>query len=118
MRRLTTEFEHDRLIETVASHYRQQGLLVFTNPGQTKNYPVDGDYPDILCRFPSMALARIAEIETVETVSPDHAPQWRNYGAIAARYGVPFDLWVPASCVAQARQLLVAMGVNAHVRTW
>lgn len=118
MRHLTSQSAHDLQIDIAAILYRRQGFYVFTNPGHEKRQPVDGEYPDLVCLYGLGALARIAEIETAETVSLDHSQQWRSYAEIAARYGVPFDLWVPSSSVVQARQLLAAVRDSVRIVEW
>jgi len=109
---------HDLQIAIAASLYQQQRFHAVTNPGHEKRQPVDGHYPDVVCFFSSGALARIAEIETAETVTQGHSQQWLSYAELAARYGVPFDLWVPTGSVDQARRLLGPTGTLVNLVRW
>ena len=94
LRTATEQPSHDQIIQRTVLVYLMQGFDVVSNPGQGKNFTLDGRYPDVLAFDKgSHALEILAEVETDSTVEQGHAQeQWVPFAASVYIRGAQFKL--------------------------
>ena len=98
---------HDKAVKDIATspRYLTKWGKVVTNPGNTKNQSVNGQYPDIVVLWLYVIdnVKEIGEVETNDSVNETEAlSQWLEYGKL----GVPFDLFVPSETYTNAHELV------------
>ena len=122
MSRYKTQSEHDIVVRESARTYAEQvkqGYKVSTNPGSDKNFYVGTEqepkYPDVVVWKPRAPQATggsvmiIEEIETEETVTEDHASQWKEYGGLGVS---SFRLIVPKAKAGDAKSIVDAKKIR------
>jgi hypothetical protein len=107
--------EHDNVI--LASYNKwgnKDDVIVYQNPNSQKNCVVAGSkYPDIVVLDQQGKLFAVEEVETDDTVTAAEAPQWAEY----SKFGVKFNLIVPAPKRQEAEQLIAGIP-NIRIRTY
>ena len=111
-RTLVEAVEHDKLVRTLAEHYRSLGynniradLSDWTQPvlieGTKQNH-----IPDVTCQKNDLRRTPIiAEVETGSTISDNHtASQWSLFRDAATKAGGEFHLMVPSGIDRQPGQ--------------
>ena len=109
---------HDRAIKDIASNpelYPSWGQVI-TNPGSEKNKAIKGQYPDIIFLVPRTGMElNIGEVETESSVNENVAiNKWREYGKLY----IPFNLFVPDSCLEEATDLVKEHNVKASIHAY
>ena len=114
--RYRTQSEHDLVVRESARTYGEQekkGYKVTTNPDGEKNFYVGTEqnqkFPDIVVWEPSSPQSTggnvliIEEVETDESVTEDHATQWKEYGDLGISV---FRLIVPKTRASTAKSIV------------
>src|SRR3954471_12109643 len=106
VRPVREQLEHDRIIRLLQAKYKRK-FEVAINPGNEQNAPVGGPppwYPDLVLQGDrGRKLIGVVEVETAESVN--HLEAMSEWGAFS-RLRTPFHLYVPASMIDVARQLV------------
>ena len=109
VRPVREQLEHDRIIRLLQAKYKRK-FEVAINPGNEQNAPVGGPppwYPDLVLQNDrGRKLLGVVEVETAESVN--HLEAMSEWGAFS-RLRTPFHLYVPASMIDVARQLVQDM---------
>lgn len=77
--------EHDAVMYALQRRFQRDGRPARINPRNTKQYKLNGYYPDIIVGDENTGPLLVIEVETAETVGTnDSITQWLSY---AAAYG-------------------------------
>lgn len=111
-RPLPEQIEHDLIISAAAQQFgSSEKYVVHINPGQERNYRVNGCYPDIVVTDKTSGRVKyLIEVETVSSVDQSEAKQWQNF----AKIGAGFYLIVPYRMVPTAEQTARTAGVKCN----
>lgn len=107
---------HDVIIGWLRHALGERGQTSFENPGQEKNFPVGGHYPDVVVVEEQNAevhlIDHLYEVETDASVNDTEAVhQWKPYSEL----GAPLTLVVPEDYVVEAIRLLDEYEIAASI---
>jgi hypothetical protein len=107
--------EHDNVLRASYSSWNNRSdVKVYENPDGQKNCVVGQElYPDIVVMDLNGNLYAIEEVETESTVTLQESEQWKQY----AKFGVPFNLIIPAVKQLDAQKLIAGIQ-NIRIRTY
>lgn len=113
MRSTRAQTAHDVVITKLEAQLatKYSGDDVWTNPGQEKNYEVDGVWPDVVLTDKRGRVRAVYEVETADTFTEEHAiEQWIDYSLL----DVPFYLVVPKDREREARRLVRELEIRVQ----
>lgn len=117
-RKESKQGEHDKVIDILATKYKQKYPKVYTNPNGQKNTSIKEHpdiYPDVVVANEQNTLQFIEEVETEDSVTEDHAKeQWIPYSKVRTT----FYLRVPLGSQGNARKILQKLKITAAVRCY
>lgn len=68
---------HDLVVQQVKAKYSRIHKEVHVNPGEEKNFEVQGLYPDIVFGGYGQ-IVQIVEVETEKDLTPERVPYWQS----------------------------------------
>lgn len=111
MPRTTDEqFLHDWVIRNIKAHFGREYKDVHINPGDEKNYELNGLYPDAVFENYGQVVM-VIEVETENTVNEQKAEQWKAMSELGAKLSV----LVPADSQKAARDICWKNGLVAKI---
>lgn len=98
---------HDLAVSRLAdSRFRLDGWTVRTNTCSKAGYIFESATPDIVAESQGQTVA-IGEVETLETISPERAEQWKSFSESCVR----FYIYVPEGAEETATRLIAEHNV-------
>ncbi len=104
------QFLHDWVIKKIDEKYNRLYSEVNINPGDEKNYDLQGEYPDAILVNHGQVVG-IIEVETKDTINEENIEQWKKYSEL----GTKLTLIVPKEDQNKARDLIWKNGLVAKV---
>ena len=104
------QFLHDWVIRKINENYRRIYSEVNINPGEEKNYEVNGSFPDVVLVNHGQIVG-IIEVETRETINEDYIEKWKKLAGLSNK----LTLLVPKELQNAARDLVWKNGLVAKV---
>ena len=77
-------FLHDWVIRAIVEKYSKLYTEININPGEEKNFEVNGSYPDAIFVNYGQVI-QIVEVETVDTVNDDRLEHWKEFSELGAQ---------------------------------
>ena len=111
MQTLSDELLNDLVIHLVHAKYSRIHKEVHINPGEEKNFEVQGLYPDIVFGGYGQVI-QIIEVETEGNLNKERAARWEQF----AKVGVPFTILVAKKDQRLLTDLLWKTGLMAKVK--
>jgi hypothetical protein len=111
MRALSEELLSDLVIDLVYAKYSRIHKEVHINPGEEKNFEVQGLYPHIVFGGYGQ-IVQIIEVETESNLNKERASRWEQL----AETGVPFTVLVAKKHQRLLTDLLWKTGLMAKVK--
>lgn len=102
---------HDLIIHAVEEKYSMIHKSVYINPGQEKNFDIQGIYPDIVFGGYGQ-IVQIIEVETESSLTKDRTAHWEKLAGL----GVPFTILVAKKHQRTVTDLLWKSGLMAKAR--
>ncbi len=111
MENLNERLIHDLIIQEIKNRYIKIHKEVHINPGEEKNFAVEGYYPDIIfggyCQ-----IIQFIEVETENNPSKERIAYWEKL----AKLGIPFSILVPKRNQRTLTDLLWKTGLMGKVK--
>jgi len=104
------QFLHDWVIKKIDEKYNRLYSEVNINPGDEKNYDLQGEYPDAILVNHGQVVG-VIEVETRNTINAENIEQWKKYSEL----GTKLTLVVPKEDQNKARDLIWKNGLVAKV---
>jgi len=104
------QFLHDWVIKKIDEKYNRLYSEVNINPGDEKNYDLQGEYPDAILVNHGQVVG-VIEVETRDTINAENIEQWKKYSEL----GTKLTLVVPKEDQNKARDLIWKNGLVAKV---
>lgn len=104
------QFLHDWVIKKIDEKYNRLYSEVNINPGDEKNYDLQGEYPDAILVNHGQVVG-VIEVETKDTINAENIEQWKKYSEL----GTKLTLVVPKEDQNKARDLIWKNGLVAKV---
>ena len=104
------QFLHDWVIKKIDEKYNRLYSEVNINPGDEKNYDLQGEYPDAILVNHGQVVG-VIEVETKDTINEENIEQWKKYSEL----GTKLTLIVPKEDQNKARDLIWKNGLVAKV---
>ena len=111
MQSLSEELLSDLVIHLVYAKYSRIHKEVHINPGEEKNFEVQGLYPDIVFGGYGQII-QIIEVETESNLNKERASRWEDL----ANTGIPFTILVAKKHQRLLTDLLWKTGLMAKVK--
>ena len=111
MQMLNEQFFHDLIIHEVKERYSKIHKEVHINPGEERNFEVQGLYPDIIFGGYGQII-QIIEVETEGNLNKERASYWEKL----ANTGIPFTILVAKRNQKVLTDLLWKVGLMAKVK--
>jgi len=111
MANLNEQLIHDLIIQEVKNRYLKIHKEVHINPGEEKNFAVQGYYPDIIFGGYGQIIQFI-EVETENNLTKERAAYWEKL----ANLGIPFTILVPKRTQRILTDLLWKSGLMGKVK--
>ncbi|MFH0814185.1 MAG: hypothetical protein V2A69_15310 [Pseudomonadota bacterium] len=108
---LDEQLLHDLVIHQVKVKYSKIHKEVYINPGEKKNFEVQGLYPDIVFGGYGQ-ITQIIEVETEGNLNKERVPYWENL----ARTGKQFTILVAKQHQRTLTDLLWKTGLMGKVK--
>ncbi|MCX8012132.1 MAG: hypothetical protein N3A64_03135 [Desulfobacterota bacterium] len=102
---------HDLIIQEVKNRYIKIHKEVHINPGEEKNFEVQGYYPDIVFGGYGQIIQFI-EVETENNLSKERVAYWEKL----AKLGIPFSILVPKRNQRTLTDLLWKTGLMGKIK--
>ncbi|HNR13026.1 MAG TPA: hypothetical protein PKM59_06925 [Thermodesulfobacteriota bacterium] len=102
---------HDLIIHAVKEKYAMIHKTVYINPGQEKNFDIQGIFPDIVFGGYGQ-IVQIVEVETDSTLTKDRTAHWEKLAGL----GVPFAILVAKKNQRLVTDLLWKSGLMAKAK--
>lgn len=84
MSALDEQLLHDLVIQQVKTKYSRIHKEVHVNPGEEKNFEIQGLYPDIVFGGYGQ-IVQIVEVETEKDLTPERVPYWQSLAGIGTQ---------------------------------
>ncbi|RLA94475.1 MAG: hypothetical protein DRG25_02440 [Deltaproteobacteria bacterium] len=111
MQMLNEQFFHDLIIHEVKERYSKIHKEVHINPGEERNFEIQGLYPDIIFGGYGQII-QIIEVETEGNLNKERASYWEKL----ANTGIPFTILVAKRNQKVLTDLLWKVGLMAKVK--
>jgi len=108
---LNEQFFHDLIIHEVKERYSKIHKEVHINPGEERNFEIQGLYPDIIFGGYGQII-QIIEVETEGNLNKERASYWEKL----ANTGIPFTILVAKRNQKVLTDLLWKVGLMAKVK--
>lgn len=106
---------HDQVLEDSAKSYLKitQPENIKINPANSKNFDIEGKYPDIIVKLPTGEII-LEEIETESTVNEQAQEKWRGLSNL----GHELRVIVPLSKLDLAKELASRLTIPINVQAF
>lgn len=106
---------HDKVLGDSAKSYLKVTTPenIKTNPGDSKNFDIEGRYPDIIVQLPTGEII-IEEIETESTVNEEALAKWKDLATL----GHELRVIVPLSRLDLAKELTSSLTIPINVQAY
>lgn len=106
---------HDKVVADSARSYLKvtTGENIKINPADTKDFDIEGKYPDVIIKLPSEEII-IEEVETESTVTEESLEKWRDFSTL----GHELRILVPLSKIDKARELTSRITIPVKIQAY
>lgn len=111
MANLNEQLIHDLIIQEVKNRYLKIHKEVHINPGEEKNFAVQGYYPDIIFGGYGQ-IVQVAEVETESNLTKERVPYWERLASL----GIPCAILVAKRNQRMLHDLLWKTGLMGKVK--